>query len=232
MTAMALPSAGASSTTLNWDTVDWKLVVVGVRRLQMRIAKAFRLKQHSKVKSLQWLLTHSFYAKLLAVKRVVQNQGAKTPGIDGVIWKTSKQKMDATHSLKRGGYQTLPLKRIYIPKKQKGELRPLSIPVMKCRAHQALHLLSLEPVSEMLADANAYGFRPLRSTADAIEQCFKALAKKTSPQFILEGDIRACFDSISKTWLIQNVPMDKRKLPTLKKVLIFLGLTFESTKLS
>ena len=204
MTVMAKPFTGASSTTLpRWENVLWRPVVAHVRRLQMRIAKAHREGRRSKVKALQRILTHSYYAKLLAVKRVVQNQGAKTPGVDNVIWKTSTQKMNAVLSLKRRSYRTQPLRRIYIPKKQKGKLRPLSIPVMECRAQQALYLL---------ADKNAYGFRPFRSTADAIEQCFIALAKKRSAQYILEGDIRSCFDSISHSWMMENIPMDKEML--------------------
>src|SRR5271155_973690 len=126
--------AGASSNTLpDWKSIDWPMVVAEVRRLQMRIAKAFREKKYGRVKALQWLLTHSFYAKLLAVKRVVENQGAKTPGVDGIIWNTPALKMKAVMSLKRRGYRTLPLRRIYIPKKEKGKLRPLSIPSMLCR---------------------------------------------------------------------------------------------------
>ncbi len=120
--------------------------------------------------------------------------------------------MQAALSLKRHGYKTKPLKRIYIPKKQKGKLRPLSIPPMMCRAQQALHLLSLEPVAEIKADRNAYGFRPLRSTADAIGQCFIILSRKASAQYILEGDIRACFDEISHEFLVANAPMDKEIL--------------------
>lgn len=213
MTVRAMPITGASSTSApDWKAVIWPNVEAEVYRLQLRIAKAFRDGKHSKVKALQWLLTHSFNAKLLSVKRVVQNKGAKTPGVDGIIWNTPKKKMDAVISLKRRGYKTQPLKRIYIPKKQKGKLRPLSIPAMQCRAQQALHLLSLEPVAEMLADKNSYGFRPLQSTADAIEHCFNALAQKGCAQYILEGDIKACFDSISKTWLLDNTPMDKKML--------------------
>ena len=207
---MAKPYAGAPSTFgLTFDAIDWQKVIMNVRRLQMRIAKAYRAGRHGKVKSLQWLLTHSLSAKLLAVKRVVQNKGAKTPGVDGVIWKTSTQKIQAVVALQRKGYQTKPLKRIYIPKKQKGKFRPLSIPVMACRAQQALHLLALEPISELKVDWNAYGFRPLRSTADAIEQCFKVLSRRSSARYILEGDIRACFDSISHSWLLEHIPMDK-----------------------
>lgn len=213
MTGSSKTETGApASRALTWDAIKWPTVKAQVRRLQMRIAKAFREKKYGKVKSLQWLLTHSLYAKLLAVKRVTSNTGAKTPGIDKVTWNTSKQKLIAAMSLKRHGYQTQPLRRIYIPKKQKGKLRPLSIPVMQCRAQQALHLQALEPVTEMLSDKNAYGFRPKRSTADAIAQCYLLLAKKGSAQYILEGDIKACFDTISHKWLMDNVPMDKQML--------------------
>nr|WP_075553158.1 group II intron reverse transcriptase/maturase [Candidatus Paracaedibacter symbiosus] len=213
MTVMEAPKAGASSAyDKDWNTIDWQPVIAHVHRLQMRIAKAYREGKKGKVHSLQRLLTHSYYAKLLAVKRIVQNRGAKTPGIDGVVWKTSRQKIQAARSLKRKGYKTQPLRRIYIPKKTKGTFRPLSIPTMECRAQQALHLLSLEPIAEMIADKNAYGFRPLRSTADAIARCFDALARKDAAEYILEGDIKSCFDSISGTWLQDNVPMDKRML--------------------
>lgn len=142
---------------------------------------------------------------------MTENRGAKTPGVDNIVWRNAKQKIDAASTLKRRGYQPLPLRRIYIPKKQPGKYRPLSIPAMTCRAQQALHLLALEPITETMADRHAYGFRPHRSTADAIEQCHAILAKKDRAQYILEGDIR-CFDTISHPWLLNNVPMDKGML--------------------
>lgn len=206
---MTATSAGAPSAQQpNWNAIDWQKATAEVRRLQMRIAKAHREGKHGKVKALQWLLTHSLSAKVLAVKRVVQNRGAKTPGVDKVRWTTSKQRMQAALALKRRGYNTKPLKRIYIPKKQKGKYRPLSIPTMQCRAMQALYAFALEPIAENIADKNSYGFRPLRSTADAIEQCFTSLCQRNSAQHILEGDIRACFDTISHQWLLDNTPMD------------------------
>lgn len=207
-------SAGASSIQLNnetWSNIDWEVVESFVKRLQMRIAKAFREKRFGKVKALQRLLTSSYYAKLSAVQRVSTNNGKNTPGVDSVVWKAAKEKLIAALALKRFSYQPLPLRRIYIPKKN-GQKRPLGIPSMHDRAFQALHLLALAPVSEMLADPDSYGFRPYRSCADAIEQCFCTLAKRVSPQWIFEADIKSCFDKIDHDWLIQNIPMDVKIL--------------------
>jgi RNA-directed DNA polymerase len=202
---------GAPSTCDDWKTIDWDFATAQVKRLQMRIAKAIREKRYGKVKALQWTLTHSFCAKVIAIKRVTSNSGAKTPGVDQEIWRTDKAKLSALKALTRKGYRAQPLRRIYIPKKN-GKQRPLGIPTMLDRAQQALHLLALEPVAETTADRNSYGFRPNRGCADAIEQCFCALAKKQSAQWILEGDIRSCFDEINHSWLIKNIAMDSRIL--------------------
>ncbi len=210
MTVQAMPATGALITReQTWGAINWPHAMESVNRLQMRIAKAHREGKPSKVKALQWLLTHSHSAKVLAVKRVTENRGANTPGVDKVVWRSANQKMKAVSALKRHGYQPQPLRRIYIPKKQTGKLRPLSIPTMGCRAQQALYLMALEPIAETIADKNAYGFRPYRSTADAIEQCVLILARKGSSRFVFEGDIKACFDTISHPWLLNNVPMDK-----------------------
>jgi RNA-directed DNA polymerase len=205
-------SIGASSNRANeWQAIDWPAVRRHVRRLQLRIAKAIRAGKHGKAKALQWLLTHSRSAKLLAVKQVTENKGAKTPGVDNVLWRTDRQKYLATQNLKRRGYRPQALRRHYIPKKN-GKLRPLSIPAMRCRAMQALHALALKPVAETVADRNSYGFREGRACADAIGQCFIALAKSYAPVWVLEGDIKSCFDRISHEWLLKSIPMDKRML--------------------
>ena len=205
-------AAGASfHGVTDWHAIEWQKVNKNVRRLQVRIVKATQEGRWNKVKALQRLLTHSFSGKALAVRRVTENQGKNTPGVDKVIWNTPQKKINAVYSLRQRGYHPQPLRRIYIPKKN-GKKRPLGIPVMKCRAMQALYLLALDPVAETTADPNSYGFRPGRSTADAIEQCFCALAKQRSPQWILEGDIKGCFDAISHTWLLAHIPMDKTML--------------------
>lgn len=205
----AILTAGAPSHKA-FENLPWQEIKAQVHRLQMRIAKATREGRKGKVRALQRLLTHSFYAKCLAVKRVVQNKGSNTPGVDKVLWRTSRQRMQAVKELGRQGYHPLPLRRIYIPKKAGSkEKRPLSIPCMKDRAMQALWQLALSPIAEEWADPNSYGFRPKRSAHDAISQCFNALSKKQSAPWIFEGDIRACFDRLSHTWLEEHIPMDK-----------------------
>ncbi len=192
----------------HWYETDWYQATRNVRRLQTRIVKATQARRWNKVKALQRLLTHSNSGKVLAVKRVTENQGRNTPGVDGIIWNTPEKKVAAVRSLKQRGYRPQPLKRVYIPKKN-GKKRPLGIPVMSCRAMQALYLLALDPVAEAIGDLNSYGFRSQRSTADAIAQCFSVLSKKASAQWILEGDIKACFDRISHEWLLNHIPMEK-----------------------
>lgn len=200
--------SGALSASAEWAAVDWRLVERQVRRLQARIAQAEKTGRAGKVKALQRILAHSFSAKLWATRRVVVNKGRRSPGVDGVLWKTPEDKWKAARSLRARGYRPRPLRRIYIPKKN-GKLRPLSIPTMTDRAMQALYLLALNPVAEVRADPNSYGFRPYRSTADALGQCFCVFAKKCSPKVVFDADIKACFDRISHPWLLANVPMDK-----------------------
>ena len=122
-----------------------------ISRLQARIVKAVQQKKWNKVRALQHLLTHSASGKLLAVRRVTENDGRKTPGVDGELWDTPQKKLQGVTSLKARGYHPLPLRRIYIPKAN-GKLRPLGIPTMRDRAMQALYLLALDPVAETLAD--------------------------------------------------------------------------------
>lgn len=209
---MNAQACASSHPEADWHSIDWAKCHQTVRRLQARIVKATQEGRYGKVKALQWTLTHSFSAKALAVRRVTENQGKNTPGVDGQTWSTPAAKSQAIVSLKRHGYQPSPLRRVYIPKANGKKMRGLSIPTMKDRAMQALHLLALEPVAETTADKNSYGFRPERSTADAIEGCFNTLAKATSASWILEGDIRACFDTLRHEWLEAHIPTDKELL--------------------
>jgi len=207
--AGALIHDASTSDADKWSQIDWAQAQREVRRLQRRIAKAVNERRWNKVKVLQTLLSRSFYAKLLAVKRVTSNRGRKTPGVDGVLWQGARAKWQAVFSLRRRGYKPQPLRRIYIPKKHSRNKRPLSIPTMRDRAMQALYKLALAPVAETTADGNSYGFREGRRCADAIAAGFNALAKPNSATWILEGDIQGCYDNISHQWMLNHIPMDK-----------------------
>ena len=172
------------------------------------------------------MLTHSFYGRYLAVLRVTTNKGKNTAGVDHIRWSTDAAKVKAIDTLKRRGYQPMPLRRVEIPKKN-GKKRPLGIPTMKDRAMQALYLMALDPISETTGDQHSYGFRKYRSCQDAISQCHNVLSKEIAPEWVLEGDIKGCFDHISHEWLINNIPMDKMILRKwLKSGYVFNGELF------
>lgn len=194
-----------------WQRINWTVIESKVSRLQSRIAKAAREERFNLLKILQYLLTKSYYAKLLAVKKVVGNKGSRTPGVDGETWKSDKQRYIGATNLHNKGYKAKPLKRIYI-KKPNGKLRPLGIPTMQDRAMQALHALALDPVAESMLTTKAFGFRRHRSCDDAQSYLHICLCNENSGKWILEGDIKGCFDHISHQWVMDNVPMNKRIL--------------------
>lgn len=204
-------TGAASDKATNWKSINWTQVEAVVRRLQARIVKATKEGKWNKVKALQRLLTTSHSGKALAVLRVTGNPGSKTPGVDGEIWVTPFQKHAALQQLHSRGYKPQPLRRLYIPKSN-GKMRPLGIPTIRDRAMQALYLLALDPVVETLSDLNSYGFRRYRSTADAIGKCHLLLANKHGAQYVLEADIKACFDQIGHEWLLKHAPMNKQML--------------------
>ena len=192
----------------NWHSILWRKVIQRVSRLQRRIAKAVKEGRWGKVKALMYLVSKSFYAKLLAVFRVTTNKGGNTPGVDNTVWTNGYDKLNAAKNLKTRGYSPIPLRRVYILKKN-GKKRPLSIPSIHDRAMQALFAIALDPVAETTADPNSYGFRTKRSCADAIAQCFLSLCRKTSAQWVLEADIKACFDEINHDWILDKIPLNK-----------------------
>ena len=213
-TQPATPVASApSGGVMNWHDLDWATIQQAVRKTQLKIAQATQEGNWRRVKRLQRMLTYSFYGRCLAVRRVTENRGRKTPGVDGETWGSPQAKLRAVGGLsKQRGYRPKPLRRVWIPKPGKHERRPLGIPTMLDRAMQALHLQALEPVIESTSDPKSYGFRPDRSTADAMVELFHLLAPEVAPVWVLEGDIKGFFDNINHEWLCRNVPMDTKVL--------------------
>jgi RNA-directed DNA polymerase len=226
---MIVPVTSApTDSKMAWEQINWLQCQNRVIKLQGRIVKAIQEKRWGKVKALQHLLIRSFSAKSIAVKRVTENRGKRTSGIDGQIWSSLKIKFQAIQQLKQRGYKAQPLKRVYLIKPN-GKKRPLGIPTMKDRAMQALYLLGLEPISETYADRHSYGFRPKRSCADALRACHNLLAPKNRAQWILEGDIEGCFDTINHEWLQAHIPMNKKILQQWLKAGFMKGKTLYPT---
>jgi len=174
-----------------WKAIPWRKLEQHVYRIQKRIYRASEAGKKRKVQKLQKLLMKSEAARLLAVRKVTQeNQGKKTAGVDGVksVQPAERYIMaQQIHPNQWKGKKTKPVRRVWIPKPGKEEKRPLGIPVMYERAQQALVKSALEPEWESQFEANSYGFRPGRSAHDAIEAIFNAVRYK--PKFVLDADI-------------------------------------------
>ncbi len=191
----------------DWALLPWRKLERHVYRLQKRIYRASERGNVQAVHRLQQLLMRSRSAQLLAVRRVTQdNQGKKTAGVDGVKSLTPAERLTLVKTLhpkqtKRA--KAKPVRRVWIPKPGKPEKRPLGIPVMRDRAHQALVKQALEPEWEARFEANSYGFRPGRGSHDAIGAIFLEIGRKS--KYILDADIRGCFDHISHQALLDKL---------------------------
>lgn len=194
-----------------WKAIPWIRVERAVFKLQKRIYRASLQQDRKKVHRLQRLLIKSQSGRLLAVRRVTQdNQGKKTAGIDGVKSLTPKQRLNLSQNLKVQG-QASPVRRVEIPKPGTTEKRPLGIPTMRDRATQALVKQALEPEWEAKFEPNSYGFRPGRSCHDAIEALFNAM--RAQAKFCLDADIAKCFDRIAHEPLLDKMQTS----PTLRR---------------
>lgn len=193
--------------------VNWKQCQLVLAKLQDKLTTASIKGNYKEIQLLQDQITRSFAGRALAVRKVLSNRGKNTPGVDGILWKTSKEKYNAILSLKDlSSYKALPVKRVYIPKPGKKDLRPLGIPTCYDRAVQALWLFALDPILEAKSDSRSFGFRKARSVHDAATYLHLIIGSRHGKRLIWEGDIEKFFDKVNHQWLIDNVPMNKRIL--------------------
>lgn len=198
-----MKNASSKSPFDNWKTISWKEVELKLFKLQKRIYRASLRKDYKLVRKLQKLITNSWYAKLLSVRRVTQeNKGKHTAGVDGIKSLNPKERLELARKLKING-NSRPTRRVWIPKPGKEEKRPLGIPTIEDRAKQMLLKLALEPEWEATFEPNSYGFRPGRSCHDAIQGIYKNINKK--PRFVLDADISKCFDKINHSELLKKL---------------------------
>lgn len=191
-----------------WNTIRWKEIERKVWKLQKRIYQASSRGDGGTVRKLQKLLMTSRSAKLMAVRRVTQdNQGKRTAGIDGVKSLSQPERLALVKTL-RVDRRAKPVRRVWIPKASSDELRPLGIPTMHDRALQALVKAALEPEWEARFEPNSYGFRPGRGCHDAIEAIH--LATYWKPKWVLDADIAKCYDRINHQALLGKVNTSPR----------------------
>src|SRR5262245_48399034 len=206
----------ATQPIYEWNTIPWPKAERAVFKLQKRIYQASSRGERKAVHQLQRLLMRSWWACLLAVRRVTQdNQGKHTAGVDGVKRLTPPQRLGLASQLHATPLipKSPPIRRVWIPKPGTTEQRPLGIPVMEQRARQALVKLALEPEWEAKFEPNSYGFRPGRSAHDAIEAIFCGI--HTKAKHVLDADIAKCFDQINHTALLAKL----QTFPKLRRVI-------------
>jgi len=189
-----LNNLSAVSPRIDWKTIEWKKVKEYVKKLRQRIYRAEQLGQHRKVRKLQRLMMKSRANLLLSIRKVTQeNKGKRTAGVDGHKALTPTERENLYEQMKNYNLKSVkvkPVRRTYIEKKNSKKLRPLGIPVIKCRIYQNIVKNALEPQWEVKFESCAYGFRPKRSTHDAIENLYKKLNSQTKRKWIFEGDFK------------------------------------------
>jgi len=207
-------SANGTEKQTDWNAIDWRQANRNVRNLRHRIFRATQEGNGKKVHSLQKLMMRSYSNRLVSVRRVAQiNTGKNMPGIDKVVLKTPSAKAGMVDLLNRyGPWKAQPVRRMYIPKSSK-KLRPVGIPVVFDRCLQALVKNALEPSWEARFEGISYGFRPGRSTHDAIGKIYLLARPNKTKKWILDADIKGAFDNISHDHLLQAIgPVPGREL--------------------
>jgi RNA-directed DNA polymerase len=198
----------AVSPRIEWKFINWREINEYVKKLRQRIYRAEQNGHHRKVRKLQRLMMRSKANLLISIRKITQeNKGKRTAGVDGYKALTQTERENLYEQIKDYNLKSVkvkPARRTYIEKKN-GKLRPLGIPVIKCRIYQNIVKNALEPQWEAKFEPNSYGFRPKRSTHDAIENLFLKLRSKSTRKWIFEGDFRGCFDNLSHEHIVEKI---------------------------
>lgn len=199
-------TANVTERTTDWHSIDWRKANRIVRGLRRRIFKATNEGNWRKVRSLQKLMLRSYSNTMVSVRKATQeNKGRKTAGVDKVLVKTPQARGKMVDDLiKSQSWKPKPVKRVYIPKSN-GKQRPLGIPTIKDRCLQAIVKNALEPCWEEQFEGTSYGFRPGRSTHDAIEKIYLAVRPNKKKKWVLDADIKGCFDNINHNKLMEII---------------------------
>jgi RNA-directed DNA polymerase len=208
------PSANGTEKQTDWNAINWRKANRTVRHLRQRIFRATQEGNLKKVRSLQKLMLKSYSNRMVSVRRVAQiNAGKHTPGIDKLVLKTPAARGRMVDALAHYSlWKAKPARRVYIPKAN-NKRRPLGIPVITDRCLQAVVKNALEPAWEAQFEGSSYGFRPGRSSHDAIGKIYLLACPNTSKKWILDADIRGAFDNISHDYLLKAIgPVPAREL--------------------
>ena len=201
-----MPSANVTTKTTEWHEVNWQNAYDNVRNLRRRIFKATESKDWRKVRNLQKLMLRSYSNVLLAVRKATQdNKKRKTAGVDKVLVKTPRKRGQMVDDIiNNQDWKPKPVRRVYIPKTN-GKKRPLGIPTIRDRCLQAIVKNALEPCWEAQFEGTSYGFRPGRSTHDALEKIYLSMRPNKKKKWVLDADISGCFDNIDHKHLLSTI---------------------------